>query len=625
MKKTQSSILEKIIGAMLMVVVGFMPLIVQIVERPFPPELAYLMGRETYLDMFAYWKGILVLVPAVVIVFVVVSDWLTSGKLPKFKELVQEPPVFISLAYLAAILVSTLVSPYVWTSWFGTYARSEGMFMWLAYFVVFFAAIYFSRRLENTRFILYGLAFSSVIMGAIGVSQLVERDFFNTNLASWLVTAGRSSVSPAFEIAHGTLFNPNTFGKYTAMVAPLLLLTALTYNGKRFVNLFFLAGGVLMLVSVFASASLGGLVGISTAVIVLIVTFLCRPGIPWKRLAIAGGPVVAVLVLAVLFFPPLNERVTFLFNRLGVAMRAEPVDSRSYLFDENTMAVLDANGETLVSIEVQGMGANWLLVRDRTGTAIAPTTRVVPPAERPIDGVLNVQATVYTFDIPGYRRLTIDKFPDMFFYNHQTTVPFYLTYHDGRIYGISPAGIPIDLHETNPAWGFAGRESWGSNRGYIWSRSFPLMFTMRGLTVGYGPDTFINTFPTYDIAARQQLFGSPYMIVDKAHNIVLQTWISTGMVSAIALLALFGHYFFSTFITLIKEKRGNTSEKKSSGEVTFSYGLRLGLLCAVSAYVMSSMATDTTIGSTGVFFVLLGMVYGANYFENGFKKSETKI
>jgi hypothetical protein len=266
------------------------------------------------------------------------------------------------------------------------------------------------------------------------------------------------------------------------------------------------------------------------------------------------------------------------------------------------MSVHGTDGE-IFSLTVSGLGTNWLTVHDAAGNEIEPAIREVPPPPAANDANQGIPPIVYFFDIPGYRTVMIHKFPELFEYHHAfTPVPFVLTYWDGRIYGVSQNWNIIDMNEEIPAWGFEGRETWGSNRGYIWSRSFPLMFTPRALTIGHGPDTFINVFPMFDMVNRQLLFYAPYKVVDKAHNLLIQTWISSGALSAIALFALFGHYLLTTFISLVKSK----------DEPLFSYGLRLGLLCGVSAYVMSNMATDTTIGSTGVFFVLLGVGYGLN-------------
>lgn len=616
-KKTKLNIVDITVGAMLILVVGIMPLVVRLAERPLPPELLryplQLFVAETYNDMFTYWKGLLVLMPAVVITFVYASDWITRGKMPDYKTFFKKPHVIFSMVYLVFVIISAALSQYPYTSWFGTYDRNEGAFMWFAYFVIFFAAMHFVREPICAKFILFSVAFSSIIMGAIGVSQLIGHDFFNTDFARWLVTLGthraedRHLLNPEFQIAYGTLFNPNTFGKYTAMLSPVLLLAALTYRGKKYINIIFLVAGGLMLIGVFASSSLGGLVGVSTAAGVLAITFLCRFGVFGKKFALAAGAVVFVLVLAILFMPPLNYRVTFLFNRLGTAMRAETHSIQNYVFEENTMSVYGEYGKIL-SITVHGLTEDWLTVRDTNGNEIPPSSRVAPPLVRGAS-LDEVPPTVYTFDILGYRTITIYKLPHFFLYFHATPTPFWLTLKDGRIYSISPAFALVDLHRDIPAWGFYGRETWGSNRGYIWSRSFPLM-PSRTL-IGSGSDTFVNVFPQFDIVSMQRFFTPPlhpYAIVDKAHNLFIQTWLSTGGISAIALFALFGHYLLTTFVSLMKTK----PTESGKGEPIFTYGLRLGLLAGISAYCMSSMATDSTIGSTGVFFVLLGVGYGIN-------------
>jgi O-antigen ligase len=120
--------------------------------------------------------------------------------------------------------------------------------------------------------------------------------------------------------------------------------------------------------------------------------------------------------------------------------------------------------------------------------------------------------------------------------------------------------------------------------------------------IGSGPDTFINIFPHHDLINKLRFYEYAYETVDKAHNLYIQTWITTGGVSALALVFLFGNYIVRAFVSLVKSK----------GESRFSYGLRLGLLAGISAFCVSSLATDSTIGSAGVFYVLLGLGYATN-------------
>jgi hypothetical protein len=231
-------------------------------------------------------------------------------------------------------------------------------------------------------------------------------------------------------------------------------------------------------------------------------------------------------------------------------------------------------------------GAVWLSVRVPSGDA-------VPLKER----TEHETHADYFFDIPGYRTVTFSLWHNHFRYG---LLPFVRT--DDTIFGISSAGRLIDMEAPVPAFGFRGREEWGTYRGYIFSRSFPLM--PAAWLIGSGPDTFINVFPQHDMVGKVQNFDrTPYHIVDKAHNLYIQTWITSGGVSALALVFLFGHFMYVTFMSLVRKQQGDTR---------FGYGLRLGLLAAAAAFCVASLATDSTVGSTGVFFVLLGLGYGVN-------------
>ena len=72
-----------------------------------------------------------------------------------------------------------------------------------------------------------------------------------------------------------------------------------------------------------------------------------------------------------------------------------------------------------------------------------------------------------------------------------------------------------------------------SNRGYIWSRSIPMI--KNTIFLGHGPDTFLFYFPQYEYDAKVKWTGTPMMIVDKPHNMFIQTAINTGLISLIAL------------------------------------------------------------------------------------------
>ncbi|MCL2456644.1 MAG: hypothetical protein FWD19_03755, partial [Defluviitaleaceae bacterium] len=444
MKKIlQSDLVDLIIGSALLLITAIMPLMVRVAWLPLPEELFGIFPESRhagYNDIFAYYKGLFLLYPAVIIAVFYVNDLIICAKLPKFKEIFSKPPIVISFVYLAFVVLSAVLSDYTRTSWFGTYDRGEGAFMWLAYFVIMFAAMYFSRDIKRAEFVLYGLVFSSILMGAIGVGQFVGHDFFRTEIGKRMITFGTpladrwQSINVVFEIAHGTLFNPNTFGKYTAMIAPIFLLAGLSYQGKKFVNAIFLIAGVLMALGLLGSGSLGGLIGIGTAMFVLLVTPLCCKGNKKFFALIPAAFAVAGLV-AFLFVAPINERVSHLFGRLVSESRVETTRIPNFIFDGNKMTALNQNGE-IFSLTAHGMSGDWITVNDANGNEIPPA-RVIEQDN----------ATVYIFNIPNFTSIRVDKFPSLFqfFPNDQRGRGFRLTVRDGEIQGLTINDAPLDV------------------------------------------------------------------------------------------------------------------------------------------------------------------------------------
>jgi len=605
-KRKNDTFANILYGAMLALVVGIMPLVVRVVARNVTPDLRHLTAGHMqdmpyiYFDLFVSGKLWVLAVTAIVIVFYCVGNWATSGKMPQLKLYLKRIPIVLSLVYLAFVFISALRPGFLHTSWFGTMDRQEGAIMWLLYFVVFAAAMFYVRDIKHTKPILWGLAFSSIIMGLVGFSQLIDRNLLATNFAMRMITlgVGVDSLTHSFEIAHGTLYNPNTYGKYTAMVAPILLLGGIVYEGKIYTKIAMLAGGALMLIGIFASGSLGGLIGIISATGVLVVTYVCyffksREG---KQGAKAAGIFVGaamIIAAALMFVAPLNYRFTTLLARLQEAAAAETDTHERFDFEGDSVFAYRGQSK-LLSVTVHSVDNNEIsfTVRDGANIEIAPDS-VTAAQER----------TIYVFYVPELGPLNIQRVQNHFLLDTARQLnPFLLHFDNGTIYGVGHRGLnTIDFSEPIPAWGFAGRETWGSGRGYIWSRSLPLMPSRT--IIGSGPDTFVNVFPYYDMTGLHLTFNSPYHIVDKAHNLFIQTWITTGGISAIALFGLFFFYLATTFWGLVTSK----------DEPRYSFGLRLGLLAGISVFVMAGFGSLSTIGSTGVFFVLLGMGYGLNW------------
>jgi len=623
-KTKKITIHDIVYGSMLMLAAAVLPLIVRAVETTAPPELSAMLNIHRQMDFFSFRKWQLLMFIAAIIFVFALFDFLTSDRTIKdLKPLLKSTPIVASGVFLLMALVSTIFTSYWHTSILGTLDRYEGLLTLFAYFILFYTAMCFVKETKYAKWLMYGLTFSSIVMGSIALSQFVQRDFFVTAIGARLVTGqwGRTPVQ-TFLIAYGTLYNPNTLGKYTSMMIPILLGCAIVYDGKPWVRGLMFLGSVLMLVGMLASSSMGGLLGVSAAIIVTIVTAVCRflyphndddtnkdtiVGFNRKKTWIIGSTAFVILLAILIFVPAVNERLTFLFGRVREAARAEIAQDQAYSATGDTLTVTTAQGEKVFSIRLReltphtGRFAEMLtrdaiFVYDQTGQP-APLIRRSGP-EAPEDGSETpAWPYLYVFDVPGQGYVNISRFPSHIIFRNM-----FLTSHDGRIHAITLTQELIDLDEPIATLGFTGRENWGSNRGYIWSRTFPLLPSTA--IIGSGPDTYTLVFPQHDIFGKARFIEHPYTPVDKAHNIYLQTWVTTGGISALALIFLFAYYLLTTFVSLVRSRMK---------EGLFLFGLRFGLLAGISAFCVSAMATDSTVGSSSVFYLILGLAYGVNF------------
>ena len=587
---------------LLALLAALVPLLVRMVVLPQPAALTAIYGTTEGNDLFSYFRAWMLMLSALAMVAVAGFMFFSEENVSRraagaWRVLRTHPAAWCAALFVVPVTLSTLLAlfgPFGHTALWGVFDRNEGFFVLLAYMVVFAAAACALRSPKTSGVVMLSLLFSTVLMGAVGVSQMLGNDFFTSiTAARWVgvsqevinyaILNERSPLNPQFTMAYGTSFNPNTYGLITAMLFPVMLGGALAFRHGG-LKLAFFGAALLMLAGVVGSRSVGGFIGTAAAVGVILLTVLVRAavlrgkpdasqGTVWQRTVLAA--VLVLVVASIFFWGQAAENVRFTMGRIGAMFEPTPATALELMFDGNTIHTRD--GARAYSITFNAPGA---------------FPQVVPEGGLPLS-LAHVDAgdrAQYTFTFPGGDELEILRIGENYLYRG-----IIWAVQDGHIYTVwHQLNIFTRADTPAPAWGFAGWERWGSNRGYIFSRTLPLV--PQHILWGAGPDTFIYLFPHGDIAARAMLFGDPYLTVDKAHNMYLQHAVTTGLVSALALLALFVWFIVVNFIALAK------------GESTgYFFGLRLGVLGAVSAFAVSSLSTDSTVLSTTLFWILLGM------------------
>jgi len=581
---------------MLFIVAAVVPLIVRWAEIPIPPELIHYRPAGTARELFAYHKSWVLAFCAVAIIFQAISEqlirWPDSAEIKqKVKTIFKYPVVIMTAVYLFFVLLSNILSPYTHTALWGFYDRREGLFIQTAYMTVFLATFFYVKEKKDTRILLAGLLVSSLIMGAIGFGQFIGRDFFTTPLAFQLVVGQHSDIDylrPDFVMSYGTSFNPNTFGLITAMLFPLLFAAAVDSSNRVLRILFLLAGG-LMFIGIIGSRSVGGFIGAGTAIAMVAVVLAFRRQ-KVSRTALIALPVILALTAGagLLLRGQIYEHMSFTIGRIA-AIFQPPITNYPTFSVEGTSVTVTDRGITYQIIFPAAPGS----------PEIAGST---PVGEQRPGGV-----TRYIHEVPGLGNVEIlrEDSGDLSVYLYRGIL---WTVENGRLYILYFGDTLIDPSVSIPSWGFEGWETWGSNRGFIFARTIPLL--PQFWFIGSGSDTFILQFPNHDVISKLQYFDDPYILVDKAHNLYLQTAVTTGWISAFALIALFGCYIVTTFLSLLRTKE--------------NFWLRLGILASVSAFSVSSLSTDSTVSSTPMFWIIIGMGYALNKIQLAGKAGQLK-
>ena len=347
---------------------------------------------------------------------------------------------------------------------------------------------------------------------------------------------------------------------------------------------------VILVICLFGSRSRAGLVGLVIAILVSVILF--RKAIFKRKLPF----ILAVAGVLVLFFGAnyalngvLTDRILSEFTQ-DSGNETQFFDLKDITFKDNTVSIVSAT-ETLV-MKNEDL---HLYFYDGNGKELEYEMTDQ-------DGT-----TVVKFAAPEYKDYNLTVANDIVTVNQkQAQFKFRAGEDNFKLIGIN--GDETDDIEKPESIGFAGNERFGSARGYIWSRTLPML--KNALLLGYGPDTYAIEFPQNDYIGKIRAYGTAQMIVDKPHNAYLQIAANTGVLSLIAVLVLWGFYIVQSLRLYIRSMDG--SFVRLSGA---------GIFVAVCGYLTAAFFNDSVVGIAPVFWVLLGLGFVCNRMVKGQKEA----
>jgi len=561
-------------------------------------------GNEEY-DFFSNYKMIWILIcTAISIVMLIVKSLQTEFKV--FRKSYYFIPIGI---YSIGVILSTILSKYTQVAVWGFVDRYEGMLVLLAYMIILSITILLVDCEYHIKLILGALFASAIVIAVIGIFQYIGLDIFKTGFgksmmlpAEFMKNADSLKFQFGKNVIYSTLYHYNYVGSYMAMLFPLtltLFLLVKNKTGKIFMGIM----SILMLINWIACNSRAGIMGGLFALVVLLIMMHKYIKLNTKHVIIVCFVFIIIFVgLNILSKGSLNRRIETLFSEVKLLVSPNST-KQSY---ENLIPLKDVKveGDTAHIVindevlNVENLG-NTLLFTDKNNKTIKTE--------------LNSEKDKFTLKDERYKDydIGIGSIGDKHIIHiTKGNIKLFFNVEDNLISIVDYKGKDIDIDNIKK-WGFEGKELFASSRGYIWSRSLPLVKDT--ILLGHGPDTFAAYFPQQDIKGKMYAYnGDMWQIVDKPHDLYLQIAINTGVLSLLAVLALFTMYIKKSCMIYYNR------ELKDFNSIA-----GLGIFVAVVGYLGAGLFNDSVVSVAPVFWILLGMGISIN--NSLMPKKKTKI
>lgn len=567
-------------------IVGIVPLIVK--GKYFilnGIEKVYWKGCYHF-DIFTYYKAlcfiIAVLILGIIFTFLKVKNKILIKRI-KYNKFI--------LSYAFLIVLSSLFSENILISIRGYTDTYQGMIVLLCYLFLVFVVYNMVNDEKEIRIIFKTLIISSLIVAVIGILQHLGYDIFlsenfinfyqpkNFNLTPEdmsYITEGNS---------YSTMYVSNYLGNYVILVFPIII-PMILYGKNKKTRIFYIFALIISLVLLLYSESRAGYLSMFLILIVLTV-FFRRQLLEYKKFTLIGIVIILLIILGLNF--KTNGEIFKEMSRLNIFEENERMEEASKRFkiidivlENNKCKVVTS--ENAFSLDFSD-GIKFYNKKNISVELIKENNTI-----KVNDEAFNKYKIVET---------KFEQYTDYILYRGGTILIIFKNIN-GKIYIESGCNKLIDTVPKIESFGFRDWGRFASNRGYIWSRSIPLL--KNTILLGYGPDNFIINYPQDDIVGKFNNMNTYKIIVTKPHNMFLQIGVNTGVLSLLIYLVFIFMYIRECFKLYFK---------RSSHTFLTTSGV---CICAcVIGYLAAGIFNDSLIYSAPIYWTLLGIGISVNY------------
>jgi hypothetical protein len=547
-------------------------------------EFPWFPDANQNIDFFLYYKQWTLVVVAG-IMLVIAGIWIYSNR-----RTIKFNPIFIPLAVYALLsLISAIHSDYASYSFSGSYEQYESILAVLGYCIVVYYVFLFVKSERDLQLITYFLIAAAIVLSLIGLTQFLGHDFFTSETGLNLIVPekylSRLELSNILgkNRVYMSQFNPNYAGVFIAMVIPVILV--MVFFQKKVITIVFSILSIIgLIVCLIGSRSLAGLSGLAVAGVCIII-FMWR--YLFKRLYITIPFVLAVIIG---FFILNNMTDQYFTNKIKNAMNIQKT--------EYALTKIETN-DLCVSVTYKGNQLNAVYANNSESTA---AFILYDENNVTVAGSYDEATKEYKISDERFAGITLGadtEFSNVFYIQIEGRhYRFTNQMGDNTYYYVNSMNRPDKIINA-PSAVFTGYERFASGRGYIWSRTIPLLKDY--VLLGSGPDTFTMVFPQQDYVNMVR-YGYEGAVMTKPHSLYLQIAVQSGVLSLIAFLIFYAMYFVSSIRLYIR------------GRFTSLYAkVGLAVFIGTVAYMFTGLTNDSSITVAPVFWALMGVGIAVNH------------
>ena len=563
---------------------------------------------KNQIDSFGHGKSVaLVMAGIIAVVICSCHCWFTIDKknisLKKYFSTVDKKVAILLGIHLLMVIISSIASKYkdlVFNG--GGYNQWQTMWALLSYGILFFFAYFMIDSKRKVNIVYYGLMIHLAIMAHLGFMQSIGK---NPLLQDWLqkiITkySKFTGISFSKDISDVilTFYNPNYSGTFVALMLPVAIAFIFVNVAKKlWLNILFKLAGIAVVAGfiktiIGSGSSAAGLSLVCVAIIAgffILVSFFEMRNYKWW--------ISATCIIIIGIFGSIGALQTDYVKTTIDKLTNGTKDTRNLVSIVNEtptrMQVNFRNGESFdLDVSLEENSNATFKITDTSGKDIPLTWNAEQEIYIPQDerfNMLSFEPKRYGMDGGIKDAFIISDVPN--------GITFTFMYDNNEWKYYTPYGKLIKLHAVE-RFGFQNSENMANRRGYIWSRTIPLMKTY--WFKGIGPNAFIIAFPNDDFVGSKRVGGGT-LLVDKPHNTFLQIFIQTGGISAITYAALCFMYIIQC-IRLFWRKKLLTNIDR----------IAFGVFMSTISYTIVCLTNDAVIGVQSSYWILLGFGYAIN-------------